>query len=166
MLSKPTRQPIFRTVDIDRGQTQQVQLSNGKAVNVKLLDVQDERDSLRQAIRRSRVKIEINGTAATLVSGTYHLPITVGEVQIDCPVTKGYYDRHDTFEDSWGLDKDARVRIWPKDSPWMETGTFAYPVKQRWFASPTQIGNEPFAIAADQNGANACPGGGDQHLAQ
>ena len=66
-----------------------------------------------------------------------------GDVQIDCPITKGYYDRHDPFEDSWGLDKEARVRIWAKDSPWMESGTFAYPVRQRWFASPTQIGNEP-----------------------
>ena len=137
------REPAFRTLDLNKEEVQEVELASGNKVTVKLLEVKEERDSLRSAIRRAAVTIEINGTAATTTSGTYHLPITVGDVQIDCPVTKGYYDRHDQFEDSWGLDKDARLRIWPKDSAWMEKGSFAYPVKQRWFASPTQIGNEP-----------------------
>src|SRR2546430_16034423 len=79
------RDPIFRTLDIDRGQTQEVQLANGQSVKVKLLDVQEQRDSLRNAIRGATIKVEINGAAATLTSGTYHLPITVGDVQIDCP---------------------------------------------------------------------------------
>src|SRR2546421_1199017 len=136
-------EPLFRTIDIDRGETQEVKLLDGQKVTVKLLDVQDERDSLRSAIRRASIQVAINGAVATVISGTYQLPIAVGGVQIDCPVTRAYYDRHDPFEDSWGLEKDARVRIWPKDSPWMEKGTFAYPAKQRWFASPTQIGNEP-----------------------
>jgi murein DD-endopeptidase MepM/ murein hydrolase activator NlpD len=140
---QPVRQPLFRTVDLDRGELQEVELAGGKKVKVKLLDVQEERDSLRSALRRANIKVEINGTAATVTSGTYHLPITVEGVQIDCPVTKGYYDNHDPWEDSWGLEKDARVRLWPKDSPWLESGTFAYPARQRWFASPTQIGNEP-----------------------
>ena len=30
---------------------------------------------------------------------------------------------------------------------------------------PMQIGNEPFPIATQENGANAFPGDGDQHLA-
>jgi len=40
-------------------------------------------------------------------------------------------------------DKDARLRLWPTGAPWAAAGTFAYPVKQRWFAGPTQMGNEP-----------------------
>src|SRR5215208_6403622 len=75
-MAAPPRQPLFHTLDIDRGEAQEIQLANGKTVKVKLLEVQDQRDSLRQAIRRSTIKIEINGTAATLVSGTCHLPIT------------------------------------------------------------------------------------------
>src|SRR6266568_3697873 len=137
------REPLFRTLDLDRGELQEIELGNGKKVSVKLVEVKEERDSLRSAIRRADITVEINGTSTTLTSAMYHLPITVGDIQIDCPVTKGYYDRHDPFEDSWGLDKEARVRIWPKDSSWMESGTFAYPAKQRWFASATQIGNEP-----------------------
>ena len=110
---------------------------------MKLLGVEETRDGLRAAIREARVTVEVNGQPATLVSATYRLPLTVAGVQIDCPVTKGYYKNCDPFEDSWGLDKDARLRLWPAGSPWTAPGTFAYPIKQRWFAGPTQMGNEP-----------------------
>jgi murein DD-endopeptidase MepM/ murein hydrolase activator NlpD len=81
--------------------------------------------------------------------------VTVGGVQVDCPVTRGYYQNHDPFEDSWGLVKDVRLRLWPAGSPWLAPGEFVYPVRQRWFASPTQIGNEPSYVD-----------GGDQHAAR
>ena len=98
---------------------------------------------MRSAIRQARVKVEVNGQTTTLVSANYRLPITVGGVQIDCPVTRGYYKNCDPFEDSWGLDKDARLRLWPEGSPWAAPGTFVYPIKQRWFAGATQMANEP-----------------------
>jgi murein DD-endopeptidase MepM/ murein hydrolase activator NlpD len=89
------------------------------------------------------------GAVATIESGNYRLPITVGSVQIDCAATQGLYLRHDTFEDSWGLDKDARLRLWPKGSPWIEPGSFGYPIKQRWFGNVTQAGNEPSYVMGD-----------------
>jgi len=54
---------------------------------------------------------------------------------------KIYYSN--SHHDRWGLTKDARFRLWPKDSPFIEPGTFVYPIKQLWFASMTQSGNEP-----------------------
>ncbi|HEY7118967.1 MAG TPA: PKD domain-containing protein [Tepidisphaeraceae bacterium] len=151
----PLRQPLFRTLDLNRGELQEVELSNGDKVKVKLLDVSETRDSLRSAIRLASVKIEINGTPATIESGNYRLPTTVTGVQVDCPVTRGYYANHDPFEDSWGLVKDARLRLWPKDSPLLEPGTFVYPVRQRWFATATQIGNEPsYVDGGDYPAAN------------
>src|SRR5262249_61378752 len=68
----------------------------------------------------------------------------LGEVQIDCAVTKGVYAN--TNADAWGLLKDARLRLWPADSPLQEPDTFVYPAKQRWFASGTQMANEPSFI--------------------
>jgi murein DD-endopeptidase MepM/ murein hydrolase activator NlpD len=62
-------------------------------------------------------------------------------VQVDCPITGGY--RSNSGEDSWGLVKDARIRLWPAGSPWVEPGRFLYPARQRWFASSTQMANEP-----------------------
>jgi murein DD-endopeptidase MepM/ murein hydrolase activator NlpD len=136
-------QPPFATVDLDRDESQEVRLADGTRAKVRLLGVEETRDSLRSALRLARVRVEINGTTTTLTSGNYRLPVTVAGVQVDCPATRGLYRNHDRFEDSWGLDKDARLRLWPERSAWVKPGTFAYPVKQRWFAGPTQIGNEP-----------------------
>jgi murein DD-endopeptidase MepM/ murein hydrolase activator NlpD len=137
------KKPLFATIDLDRGETVEVRLPDGGKATVKLLEIKETRDSLRDALRRADVTVEINGRTTTLTSGNYRLPVTAGGVQIDCPATKGLYPNHDPFEDSWGLDKDARLRLWPEKSAWMEPGTFVYPARQRWFASPTQIGNEP-----------------------
>jgi murein DD-endopeptidase MepM/ murein hydrolase activator NlpD len=139
---KDLQAPLFSTIDLDRGESVEVRLPNGSKASVKLLDVKETRDSLRDALRRADVTVEINGRTTTLTSGNYRLPVTVGGVQVDCPATKGLYLNHDKFEDSWGLDKDARLRFWPEKSAWIEPG-FVYPARQRWFAGPTQIGNEP-----------------------
>jgi hypothetical protein len=135
------RQPLFRTVDIDVGATDTVQLSDGKRATVKLLWISETRDKARAAIREARAEVEINGTRATLSCGNYRLPVTLGGIQLDCTVTKAYYQNTD--QDRWGLVKDARLRLWPAGSPFMPPGSMLYPVRQRWFASRTQMGNEP-----------------------
>jgi murein DD-endopeptidase MepM/ murein hydrolase activator NlpD len=140
-LPQPTRAPLDRIVDLGIGESQQAMLSDGSTVRVKLLVVEETRDALRDAIRVARVKIAINGKTATLTSANYNLPVTVGGVQVDCPITKGYYTN--SGSDSWGLAKDARLRLWPAGSPWTQPGTFGYPLKARWFASGTQMANEP-----------------------
>jgi murein DD-endopeptidase MepM/ murein hydrolase activator NlpD len=137
------RQPSFATVDLDRNESRKVQLADGTWAHVEILDVEETRDSLRSAVRLARVRVKINGSTMALESGNYRLPVTVAGVQIDCPATRGLYRNHDPFEDSWGLDRDVRLRLWPEKSPWMSPGTFVYPARQRWFAGPTQIGNEP-----------------------
>jgi len=135
------QQPLFRAVDIDVGGTEQVQLPDSKRVTVKLLSISDTRDKARSAIREARAEVEINGSCATLSCGNYRLPVTLGEVQADCTVTKAYYQN--TNRDHWGLEKDARLRLWPAGSPFMPPGSMVYPVRQRWFASRTQMANEP-----------------------
>ena len=135
--------PLFNVVDLNRNESVHVRLSNGTELNVKLVEVRETRDPIRSAVRRVLVSVEIDGRQLTLSSGNYHLPVKFGNVQIDCPVTKGYYENCDPFEDSWGLEKDARLRLWPANSTWFEPGKFTYPAKQRWFATQTQIGNEP-----------------------
>lgn len=141
---EPTRTPLHRTVDLDVGETQTTSLPNGTRVTVKLLDLKEDRDRFRDAVREARVTVEINGRKETLVSGNYRLPVAVGGVQADCPVTHGVYTN--SSDDAWGLEKAARVRVWPAGSPWVEPGTFRYPARQRWFASGTQMANEPVFV--------------------
>jgi murein DD-endopeptidase MepM/ murein hydrolase activator NlpD len=139
----PEVKPLHTTVDMKVGEEVEAKLVDGSAARIKLLEVKEMRDSVRSALREARVKIEINGKLETLVSGNYRLPVATGGVQVDCPATIGLYQRHDPWEDSWGLEKDARIRIWPAGSTWMPPSEFRYPIKQRWFASATQMSNEP-----------------------
>ena len=140
-LPKPTLEPALRTVDLRIGESAEVKFADGKTAKVKLIDLQEKTDSMAKAVREAKVKVEVNGAETWLTSANYHLPQTVGGVQIDCPITLGY--NANSGEDSWGLEKDARLRLWPAGAPWIEAGTFVYPLKQRWFATSTQFSNEP-----------------------
>jgi len=125
-------------VDLKLGEQATVKMCDGKSATVKLLDVQEKRDSLRRVMRGALVTVEVNGEKTTLNCATYHLPVTAGGVQIDCPIVKGYNEGGD----HWGLDADARLRLWPAGYPWITPGTFGYPLKQRWFASHTLMANQ------------------------
>jgi len=144
-LPEPTLDPPFQTVDLNVGESRQVTLS-GRTLAVKLIDLKEQSDSLREAVRRAEVQVEVSGQTAALVSANYRLPVTVGTVQIDCPITRGY-TRNSTKTTGglapWGLEKDARLRLWPAGSPWLNPETFQHPARQAWFASATQMANEP-----------------------
>lgn len=133
---------LMRTVDLKLGQEAKVTLADGQTVVVKLLAMDDCRDKVRRVVRSANVVVSVNGKQATLDVANYHLPITVDNVQIDCPVTAAY--RTDSGQPAiWALDADARLRLWPAKSGFMPVGAMVYPVEQRWFATATQMCNEP-----------------------
>jgi murein DD-endopeptidase MepM/ murein hydrolase activator NlpD len=137
----PWFEPLVRVVDLDVGQQATVELADGTEASVRLLDVKEIRDPIRQAIRGTEVLVEINGRRCTLEAGLYNLPVSVAGVQVDCAVTAGY-NRNNLRRD-YALHSDARLRLWPAGSPLLRPGTFRYPVKQRWFASLTWADIEP-----------------------
>lgn len=133
--------PLVRVVDLNLSESATVELCNGQRVEVTLLDLRETRDPIRQAVRSALVTVRVDGEEITLESGMYNLPCRVAGVQIDCSITKGYNSNGTpTF---WGLDKDARLRLWPADSPLLKPGSLTYPVDQRWFATRTWFDNEP-----------------------
>jgi len=134
------KSPLVRTVDLDIGETVTAELSNGKSVTIRLLHLEEIRDPIRQAVRSAKVTIEVDSRTVTLESGMYNLPMRVGSVQIECPVTSGYNSNGTPA--FWGLDKAARLRVWPAESPLTRPGTLIYPVEQRWFATRTWFDNE------------------------
>ncbi len=142
--------PLVRVVDLDLGQSRDVTLTDGTRATVQLLELSEHRDSIRNAVRRAEVKVKVNDRIVSLISATYHLPIKVGSVQIDCPVTKGYTE-NSSKDNAWGLVNDARLRLWPADSLWIRPGAFVYPVKQKWFVNDTQMANVPCYVNACDN---------------
>ena len=139
----PAMEPLMHVVDLNVGESISTTLADGTSATVKLLEVRDIRDDLRQAVRETSATVEVNGQKTSIVAGNYHLPITVGGVQVDCPATKALVQPDNN---PWAIEKDARLRLWPAGSPWIEPGTFVYPARQRWFATSTQMANEPVFV--------------------
>ena len=153
----PTLKASMRTVDLDVGETDVVAMSDGKKVSVRLLELKEVRDPLREAVRLAEVSLEIDGKKGTLVSANYRLPIQIGGVLVDCPVTKGYRQNATkgvAGDNPWGLDKDVRLRLFPAGEPLLDPKTFQYPARQRWFASGTQMANEPVHVDGGENPLN------------
>lgn len=143
--AQPTSlKPLVTVVDLNVGETVNVKLSDGSQANIKLVDLHETRDKVCFAVRKAEVTVEVNGKRGKLVSATYHRPQSIGNVQIDCSVTKGYNENGSPS--FWGLDKDARLRLWPTGSPLIRPETFTYPVKQKWFATDTQMANDPVYV--------------------
>ena len=142
--------PLLRTVDIDLGENAKVELHDGSVAQVELLSVDPVTDPVMDAVRSVNVTVRVNGEEKTIRSGNYNLPVNAGGVQIDCPVTRDYMER--ASSDWWGLEKDARLRLWPAGSPYVWPGTFVYPVNQKWMGSLTQFSNEPVFGSPRANG--------------
>jgi murein DD-endopeptidase MepM/ murein hydrolase activator NlpD len=146
------RAPLFRTLDLDVGDSGRVTLPDGAAAEVRFVGVDITTDPVRRAVREARVRLEVNGRPVTVGSGNYLLPVEAGGVQVDCPVVSAY--NANTTEDHWALIKAARVRVWPAGSPWIEPETFVYPARQKWFASMTHMGNEPVFVDGGEDPKN------------
>ena len=58
--------PLLRTADLNRGESEVVELADGTRAHVKLLDVEEDRDGVRSAIRQARVTVDVNGRRTTL----------------------------------------------------------------------------------------------------
>jgi hypothetical protein len=140
-VAEAPRTPLHVSVDMQVGEEKQITLRNGRTVQLRVISLDEEQDTITRAVRKAEVIVSVDGETVTLVSANYNLPVTVGAVQIDCPITRGYYS--DTSRESWALEKDVRLRLWPAGSPWIQPGTFMYPAHQRWFATQTQMANEP-----------------------
>ena len=48
--------PLVRVIDLNVGESQRIQLSNGREVAVSLLDLRERRDSIRNAVREANAR--------------------------------------------------------------------------------------------------------------
>lgn len=133
--------PLHKVLDLTTGEAQEVVWPDGGKTSVKLVSIEAAKDDLREAVRKAMVRVMVNGQEGVLSSAMYNVPVAVGGVQADCPVVAELLKN--CRGNPWALEKDARIRLWPGGAAWIDANTFAYPIRQRWFASPTQMANEP-----------------------
>jgi murein DD-endopeptidase MepM/ murein hydrolase activator NlpD len=149
-LKSPESGRLNVVTELNVGESTEIELITGEKVTLELLEINIVRDNPRNAVRAAHVKIAVNGEIVTIGAGNYNLPVTVGRIKIDCPVIKEHtvssYYRH-----GYGLGGDARFRLWPEDSPFIQPGTFSYPLKQVWFASRMQSQNELAGLGWAEN---------------
>lgn len=143
--------PLRTVVDLNMGENKKIKISNGEIVDLTLISIKDSIDELNKAVRAAKIEILVDGTHKILDVANYHLPVTVGNMQIDCPITIDYLKK--SRHSSWKLKKDARLRLWPKESSFLRPNTFVYPLKQRIFANDTQMDNEPVYVNGDEKPA-------------
>jgi len=133
-------------VGLNQGESTDVKLVDGEIVRLAFLDMDIVRDSIRNGIRAANLRISVDGEEIVIGSGNYNLPVTVGKVKIDCPVIKEITATSSYYSKDGVLRNEARFRLWPGDSPYIQRGTFSFPLKQRWMASRTQSQNEPAGL--------------------
>lgn len=146
LVAAAPRDPLVLHDTFDLGLCEPVTatLSNGRTVRMTLLETGARLDTVNSSVREARIKLDLDGDVVDLPCGNYHLPRTVGNLQVDCPITADYLKM--ARKNVWGLRKAARIRIWPAGSDWLPAGSLAYPARQRWFATYTQMANEPVYV--------------------
>ncbi|MBX3179400.1 MAG: peptidoglycan DD-metalloendopeptidase family protein [Candidatus Hydrogenedentes bacterium] len=133
--------PLVRVVDLNIGEHATVTLHDGSTANIALIGVEEHKEPVREAVYGATLRLRVNGESHLLDAGPYRLPVTLAGVQIDCTATRGLNERGTPA--FWGLEKDARIRLWPAGSPWLQPGSMIYPIKQDWNATRTWFDNEP-----------------------
>lgn len=133
--------PLVRVVDLNVGESTAVTLHDGRTVTLTLKAMREHQEPVRDAVFGSALDLQIEGDDFTLEAGPYHLPRQIAGTQIDCTATKGLNVAGTPA--FWGLEKDARFRLWPANSPLLRPGSMIYPVKQGWYATRTWFDNEP-----------------------
>ncbi len=134
----------FVTLDMNIDETRTVDLPDGSRAEIRLKAMNHQFDAYRKAVRRAEVRVSVNGEELVLGAGMYNLPRKISGVQIDCPVTSAWvHNRDGSLFNPWSLDRDARLRVWPAESPWIDTAAFGYPADAGWFSSDTQMTSDP-----------------------
>ncbi|MEO1983837.1 MAG: hypothetical protein ABGZ24_25275, partial [Fuerstiella sp.] len=64
----PALTPLVRVVDLTIGESTTVELCNGQKVDVRLVDLQETRDPIRQAVRSAMVTVQVDGEKITIES--------------------------------------------------------------------------------------------------
>jgi murein DD-endopeptidase MepM/ murein hydrolase activator NlpD len=149
--AQPSLPVRHQTVELDAGETVRLKLASGDEAELALLAVDERRDAIRGAMREPRARVRINGEEVWLVSGNYRLPVAAGGVQLDCPALRGF--EQNAALKLWRLGKQARFRLWPQGSPWIEPGTFVLPLRRRWLSTHTQATNEPVYVDGNDHPA-------------
>jgi hypothetical protein len=128
-----------RVIGLNIGESYTFQLKSGGRRVIKLIAVQEQRDSVINLMSRAEVRVEIAGKSLDLVCEPYTMPTEAAGVRVLADSTLG-----------WGnVPKAVQLSLWDATDPIVDTKRFGFPLRNfRFLSHGTQCYNEPVHLGA------------------
>ena len=116
VIKKYSEQKIF-WLDID--EEYQFKLRDGSYRSIRLISVEEHRDSVIGKIRGAEVNVEVNGKLLRLTCAPYVMPIETEGIRIQADTTSGWLS----------MPRRAQFSIWDAKDPIVHTNRFGFPIR-------------------------------------
>jgi len=116
------------------GEMTSFRLADGRIKRIRLISVEEEKDSIIHLVRRTEVRLDIEGESLDLPCGPYVLPIEKDGLRLQADTTSGWLQ----------MGKRVQLSLWDAADPVVDTRLFIFPLPgYRLFSQGTQSYNEP-----------------------
>jgi len=126
-------------VGLDVNDTFMFRLNSGAERVIRLISVQEHRDSVIGLVRGADVRIEVDGRPVSLTCAPYVMPTETAGLRVQADTTSG-----------WGnTPKRVQLSLWDATHPIVDTKRFGLPLRNfRLFSQGTQAYGEPVHLGA------------------
>jgi len=126
-----------RIVALNPGEAYRFALNGGSTRTIRLVSVNERRDSVVGLLRRAEVRVEIDGQPLDLVCAPYVMPTETAGLRLQADTMTGWTN----------MPKRVQFSIWDARDPIVDTSRFRYPIKDfRLFSHDMQAFNEPLHV--------------------
>jgi murein DD-endopeptidase MepM/ murein hydrolase activator NlpD len=126
-------------VSLNVNETYTFKLKSGSARVIRLVSVQEHRDSVIDLMRRAEVRLEIDGRPQDLVCEPYTMPTEAAGLHVLVDSTAGWKN----------IPKQVQLSLWDASDPIVDPKSFGFPLlNYRLLSHGTQASNEPVYLGA------------------
>lgn len=128
-----------QVVGLDVGETFTFRLKSGQERALRLVSVEEHRDTVIRLVRRADVRLEVDGRPLDLVCGPYVMPTETAGLRVQVDSTSGWDN----------TPKRVQISVWDAADPIVDVKRFAFPLRDfRLFSQGTQAYGEPVHLGA------------------
>ena len=121
-------------VALNPGEEYQFALAGGSKRTIRLVSVEEHRDSVIGFLRRADIRVEIDGRPVNLVCAPYVMPTEIAGLRLQADTMNGWTD----------MPKRVQFSIWDARDPIVDTSRFRFPIRNfRLLSHGMQAFNEP-----------------------
>lgn len=121
-------------VGLDPGESHPFKMRDGRTRTIRLLSVEETRDTVVKLVRCAAVRVEIDGTPLDLVCAPYVMPTEIDGLRIQADITSGMVPE---------FSKQVSFSLWDAADPIVDTKAFTYPLSEhRLFSHDLQAYSE------------------------